>query len=258
MLLRLFLAFSVWATAKAVELPKLSPLEQWIGPQPVKTVLRDLLDYRSGDLRSPVTLEIGAGNAPICSNCIYLDAYAKRSSLSPMIFADALDIPMRAGSVDVVLANYFYNSSGGVEWQRALINEVFRILKPGGVFVSQSSIPLYPHEIEPGFDHADLRPLAERVAFEGASSTHPYAHQDELERLAREMGYSVVHTRPVEGGHYRPSFYNETLRRLEAGEPIAFLATKGIAMFKEPRFVKARLAKQTNLQKINCASFVVP
>jgi SAM-dependent methyltransferase len=120
-----------------------------------RTMLRRarVLDIGAGECALTEALALGVGAAEV----VAVDAVPKQlwaaaahhrnASNLRFVIADAADLPYETGSFDVAVANLVLHH---VEPVRAVFSELFRVLRPGGIFVAMEPAPiagLLGHEI---------------------------------------------------------------------------------------------------------------
>ncbi|MCA9973403.1 MAG: methyltransferase domain-containing protein [Anaerolineales bacterium] len=150
---------------------KHTPLHpQWFALREEPALLRDIARQAEG-----VVLDVGAGTQAIrpflSPHCRYvsLDYYqtaAEWYGTRPQIFGDGQQLPMKAGSIDVVL---LLDVLEHLPRPEACLAEISRVLRPGGRLILQVPF-LYPLHDEPFDFHRwtrhGLRALAARHGFQ--------------------------------------------------------------------------------------------
>jgi len=82
--------------------------------------------------KKPVVLDIGCGEKPykdMFGNCQYVGVNYSQDGASPEIVGDALNLPIKSASVDIVLCSQVIEH---VPDPKKLIKESYRVLKSGG------------------------------------------------------------------------------------------------------------------------------
>jgi len=80
----------------------------------------------------PVVLDIGCGEKPyqdMFGNCRYIGVNYSRVGAAPEIIGDALNLPVKSNSVDIVLCSQVIEH---VPDPKKLVEESYRVLKSGG------------------------------------------------------------------------------------------------------------------------------
>ena len=84
---------------------------------------------------NPVVLDVGCGEKPyrdLFGECRYIGLNYSRDNASPDILGDALMLPIKSNSVDILLCSQVIEH---VRVPKLLIEECYRVLKPGGGFI---------------------------------------------------------------------------------------------------------------------------
>ncbi len=169
----------------------------WQGSYLVYRYLWENLSWAISDVRarvaelSPIVLDVGCGEAPykdLFGDARYIGMNYDSLSASPDICGDALSLPVRENSVDIVLASQVIEH---VRNPFVMLSEIFRVLQPGGYLVLSAPFYWPIHEAPHDYFRFTHYGLSEVITEAGLEIVELRADGGDRARLATSIAINL-------------------------------------------------------------------